>query len=201
MIPYDSFETSTAERGFTLLETIVALSVLLAALIGPVSLIVRGLTDFTASKNKLIAAHLAQEGIELIRLIRDNNIACDQLNGGAIWPWNQDPETKTPINPNSLYAPDVNSFVTIDCGSGAIATPRLPISTDQKLRYEPSTGIYSYDGRNETNFIRRVRIQIPQGDPDGIPSDDQMDVIAHIEWQEGGFIKQLTLQTRLYNWR
>src|SRR3989344_4359334 len=73
--------------GFTLLETIVALAVITAVVVGPVVLITSGLISFGFAKNKLIALNLAQEGLELIRAVRENNILCDEIEGGNNWDW------------------------------------------------------------------------------------------------------------------
>src|SRR3989344_8747359 len=62
-----------SKRGFTLLETVVALGLIFSAMVGPVTLATRGIFFAKFSKNKLVAANLAQEGIELIRKMRDDN--------------------------------------------------------------------------------------------------------------------------------
>ena|SRR3989344_1583448 len=46
--------------GFTLIEVVVAFAIIMAALIGPVALITRGLTDVTFARNRLVALNLAQ---------------------------------------------------------------------------------------------------------------------------------------------
>ncbi len=186
--------------GFTLIETVVALSVLLAALTGPVALITRGVLSFSFSKNKLVAVNLAQEGIELMRLVREDNIICDILNGPAAWNWNRDPEggnlTRTAREADAL------SSVTLTCGSSSISVPRLPVFTNQPLRLNAATGIYSYGAGDETIFRRKIEINVPPDEPDGdIPSSDQMDLIVTVEWNERGISRNVTLRERLYNWR
>src|SRR3989338_4478804 len=60
--------------GFTLLETIVAVSILVTAIVGPFSLASQSINAQGRAKNNLIAANLAQEGLELFRNYRANNI-------------------------------------------------------------------------------------------------------------------------------
>lgn len=62
-----------AQKGFTLVEALVTLVVLTIAL-GP-SLILTGNVGSTTSvvRNNLIAANLAQEGVEVVRGMRDTN--------------------------------------------------------------------------------------------------------------------------------
>ena len=62
-----------AESGFTLVEALVALVILTIAL-GP-ALVLSSNISSTASviQNNLIAANLSQEGVEVIRALRDAN--------------------------------------------------------------------------------------------------------------------------------
>ncbi|QQG45684.1 MAG: type II secretion system protein [Candidatus Sungiibacteriota bacterium] len=189
-----------ATTGFTLLETVVALSVILAVVVGPVTLITKGIFNFVATKNKLVAANLAQEGIELIRLVRDNNVICDFLNGSAGWAWNRDPEGGNLTNTSREV--DANSSKTINCGAASLSTPRLPLYSGQPLRFNTSTGFYGYGGDQETVFVRKVDIRVPPDNPDsGIPASDQMDIISTITWNEHGTPKSLVVRERIYNWR
>ncbi len=196
-------------QGFTLLETVVALTVILAAVVGPVALITRGLFSFSFSKNKVIAANLAQEGLETIRLIRENNIACDSLNGPVAWEWNRDPDGV--LMRRLKVGVDIQSHTTISCGSATIVTPRLSISCSDPLLFETdplveNTGTYGYKSGTPTIFSRCVEITSPPDEPDRgdtpvIPPADQMDVVATVTWNEHGNERMLKLQERLYNWR
>lgn len=193
--------------GFTLLETIVALGVILAASVGPVSLVTRSLIDFSFSKNKLVAVNLAQEGIELIRGIRDNNIACDILNGTTIWPWNEDPQPPDPGNTitNTTVGVAVDRTITSTCGGiGGISMvmPILSLSCDDKLLFDTTTGIYGYSSGQASIFSRCVQIKTPPDTPDSdISPTDQMDITSTVRWVERGTTKNIVLKERLYNWR
>ena len=205
----------SARAGFTLLETVVALTVILAAVVGPVSLITRGLFSFSFSKNKVVAANLAQEGLEIIRLIRENNIACDALNGPAVWPWNQDPDGSPPTQQNPDGTPmrrlkvsaDMQSQTTISCGSATLSMSRLSLSCSSSLLFEsdpflPNFGTYGHTSGKPTIFSRCVEITSPPDDPDSdIPPSDQMDVASTVTWSDHGSDKSMKLRERLYNWR
>lgn len=204
-----SKKTKDKKGGFTLVETLVALAVILAATVGPVSLITSGIADFSFSKNKLIAANLAQEGIELVRSIRETNVICDVLNGAPIWPWNENPEPPNPPGGNiftSLTAGvSADLVTTTSCGgvSGvSIIVPILSSSCSEKLRFDPSTGIYGNSGPNASIFTRCVSIRVPPSSPDGgIPASDQMDIVSTVTWNEKGIERSMILQERLYNWK
>lgn len=67
----------STHKGFTLVETLVAITVLALALVGPFSAVENSLFGSYVARDQLVAAALAQEGVEYIRSIRDNNY----LNG------------------------------------------------------------------------------------------------------------------------
>lgn len=61
--------------GFTLIEVIIAISIIVVGIISCISLISSSVSGATTGKSKIIAAGLAQEGVEIVRNIRDNNWA------------------------------------------------------------------------------------------------------------------------------
>lgn len=61
------------KKGFTLIEVIIVLFVVSLGMIGVLSLIVQNIQSQSLNKNTLIAYQLAQEGVELIRQVRDTN--------------------------------------------------------------------------------------------------------------------------------
>ena len=63
----------SSRAGFTLVEALVALTVLSIGLIGAYSAATSTLFLATSLKNSMIASGLAQEGTEVIRAIRDTN--------------------------------------------------------------------------------------------------------------------------------
>src|SRR3989339_327856 len=57
--------------GFTLLEALVAISILMVAVATPITIAQKGLSSATYSKNQMIASYLAQDAIEYIKNKRD----------------------------------------------------------------------------------------------------------------------------------
>lgn len=104
----------TKKNGFTLVEALVALVVLSIAL-GPALILTSNINNTTAViRNNLIAANLAQEGVEVIRGIRDTNwfngVAFDNGLADGIYrvEWNSDSVMPLGANPpvkenNGLY--------------------------------------------------------------------------------------------------
>ena len=66
--------------GFTLVETLVAISIFTISILGMLSVLASSIANTTYAKQKMVATYLAQEGIEYIR-----NIPCqgmrDCVNG------------------------------------------------------------------------------------------------------------------------
>lgn len=118
------------ERGFTLIEALVALIVLTTAL-GPALVLSSNISSVASViQNNLIAANLSQEGVEVVRALRDanwyNGYSFD--NGLA----------------NGIYRIQWNSNALIALGSN----PFLKISG----------GLYSYSSGTDTKFQRTVTI-------------------------------------------
>ena len=67
--------SSVARRaGFSIAEVVVAVFVISTGLLAIISLIINSLNYSMLSRDQVIASQLAQEGIELVRNVRDNNI-------------------------------------------------------------------------------------------------------------------------------
>lgn len=62
------------DSGFTLLETIVAVTILMISIVGPLSLASKGIVYADYVKDEITAFNLAQEAMETIRSIRDENV-------------------------------------------------------------------------------------------------------------------------------
>lgn len=118
-------------KGFTLLETIVAVGVIIIGLIAALVLINSSLFYVFLIKDRLAAAHLNSEGLEVARNIRDNN----WLQNLA---WN-----------NGLSDGDYN-----------IVYNSLSLSpyADAELLIDASSGLYNYSSGSPSGFKRKISI-------------------------------------------
>jgi hypothetical protein len=93
MIPslIPSFECVTradpSPAGFSLVETLIAITILTMAIVGPYTLTQRVLEDSYLARDTLIASGLAQEGIETVRFFRDSNYLYKNRNSGTTYTW------------------------------------------------------------------------------------------------------------------
>ena len=72
--------THSLKHGFTLVETLVAISILMLAILGPLTIASTGLRNSMYARDQITAYYLAQEGIEYARYVRDDNYI-----NGADW--------------------------------------------------------------------------------------------------------------------
>jgi len=119
------------KSGFTLIETLIALMLLSVALAPTIFAATSSTKTAFSIKNNVTAANLAQEGIEVIRAIRDSN-------------WFQDLAFDT-----SLAAGDYE--VESD------SVPPLSTYQDRFLNFG-SYGKYRYGAINATPFKRKITI-------------------------------------------
>lgn len=61
------------KNGFSVLEVMVAVLIIAMGMVGVLSLVLQNIQVQHINKNNLIASQLAQEGLELVRNIRDDN--------------------------------------------------------------------------------------------------------------------------------
>ena len=61
------------KKGFSLIEILVVFFIVSVSLLGVLSLLIQNIQVQSINKNNLIASSLSQEGVELIRQVRDSN--------------------------------------------------------------------------------------------------------------------------------
>lgn len=171
------YTRKSVQRGFTLIETFVAITILVTAVAGPLTLAQKGLQSAILARDQLIASFLAQEGLEFIRERRDNNSLAsprpaDWLEGLSAC---IDPSTCT-IDP---------STDTIVACNGAC----LP------LRLDTTYGFYNYNVSNAvTPFTRTVRIVRNA-------NGREAKVYSTLSWRTSIFDRQIVLEDVLLKWQ
>lgn len=72
-------------HGFTLIEVLLAVFIFMVGISSLSITINMAVSSITETKSKLIASYLAQEGIEIVRNIRDSNWLVQRDNPGFAW--------------------------------------------------------------------------------------------------------------------
>jgi type II secretory pathway pseudopilin PulG len=89
--------------GFTLVETLVAITVLLVAIVGPMTIAAQGLQASFFAREETTAVYLAQEGIEAVERARDNG-ALDAIYGIGLTAWGLCQNGLLPASTTDPYA-------------------------------------------------------------------------------------------------
>ena len=187
------------KKGFTLLETVVALAVITAAVVGPVHLITKGLFSASFSRNKLIANNLAQEGLEATRTVRENNVICAFLKEDSSWSWLKGSGGTGSLTGSNLKA-DITQIDTVSCAGKNLQNPRFLANCNEFLKTN-AAGQYGYAAGTDTIFQRCLDITQPGSGEGAIPASDIADMAVTITWSERGLNKNTTVRERIYNWK
>ena len=139
-IPY------TARQGFTLLETMIAIAILLIAVVGPMSIIGGSLRNMYFVRDQMTAINLAQEGVEAVRQVRDTNFLKGDAWAGGFG--NGD------CTGGLRCLVDTNPLVIHKCNGSCTAT-------NLRVYQNPTDGLYHQylavpGGLTSTVFTRRV---------------------------------------------
>jgi prepilin-type N-terminal cleavage/methylation domain-containing protein len=78
-----SMKKNKRTAGFTLIETLVAISILTLAVAGPLTTASRALVAAEISRDQLTASYIAQQGLEHMRMWRDDVYLAAYRAGGA----------------------------------------------------------------------------------------------------------------------
>ena len=169
-------KTYIHKRGFTLIETLVAISVLVVAITGPLTLASQSLFAAVYAKDQTTAFYLAQEAIEMVRNKRDNNILT--FLGGTNVDW----LLNIPVDTN--FQVDIPNDIIIPCGAECLST---------KLKHD---GVfYNTQLGKSTRFSRSVLVT------KNPLLEDEAVITVMVQWQTGAFQKRtISVQGSIYNW-
>jgi len=182
------------KTGFTLLETIIAVFVVTVGLIG-IFISIQNLNKYISEvSDKLIASYLAQEGLEIIRNIRDTNWIESENPENPDNSWDEGLSTNcingcevdyfctTVEDPNSINPQDHNCLKSYDAG--------------QFLKID-SNGFYNYTEGSNTKFKRKITIT-----KESIPNTEDYALLIKAEIFRNYEIKPIVeVMEKLYNWK
>jgi len=176
--------TPSLVRGFTLIETLVAITVLLVAVVGPLTLATRSLNSALVARDQLTASYLAQDAVEYIRHKRDNNF----LRGR---PW-LDGTVSECVAPKICRVESDRGRIS-DCAGD-------PGGVCKNLTYDEVESIYGYKNVNSndvrsTTFNRTVTLSPSVDNP-----NNEYTIDVTVSWNTGSFAHSFTTREYIYNW-
>lgn len=174
-------------RGFTLIETFVAITILITAITGPMVIAEKGLQSAYLAKDQLVSLFLEQEGIEYIRRVRDNNCLDSKCT---------DPLTGDPIP--GVWLNGLTACITTDCAIDAIAgtITACPSGGCPILHYDNTNNIYTYNtSDSRTPYTRTIRVT-PNPDING----HEATLTSTVSWYTGPFTRSITTSEVMTDW-
>lgn len=122
------------KKGFSMGETILAIFVLSIGITAMIGFISKSILDSMDNRDAIIGAGLAQEGVELMRNLKDSNLLQDQ------------------VYDNGMIA----GGACVSATTATYADPDLSCA-DRKLYYDPVARLYVHDSsKGATRFSRNI---------------------------------------------
>ena len=180
-----------SRRGQTLVEALVALSILTVGFVGIVSLLAKSFQLNRTAADDTQATYLAAEGIEIAKNIIDYDVyyGLSIPPAGSVNDW----ECSFLLNAGQTadYALDYDTTPSPDC-----VTALSPMTAgSDKLYFNPATDLYTYSNiYTPTDFTRDVHISVPAGSP------NELDVQSVVTWTNGLLSNTITLEDHFYSW-
>lgn len=163
-----------------MIEMLVSISVLLLAIVGPMTIASRGLSQSIFSRDQITAFYLAQEAIEVVRMRRDSNLLNSSLSSGQ-WLTN--------------LSSCVNNTCRVEMPNATVSTCSVGGGTCL-LYYNSSTATYTHTsaGASASPFTRYIRLTQVGG------SGNEIDIEVTVSWRTGVHNKTIVVHEHLFNY-
>ncbi len=171
--------------GFTLVETLVSVVLLTMTIVLPYYAIQRSLSATFSARDDLIAASLAQEAVEFVRGVRDNNYLAGRT--GSAWMYGFNGSVANCFSPNRCTVDGTRNTLSqaiVQCPSNNCASRPLYLSSSNLYTHRTTSG-------TQTKYQRYVQLtQI---------STTEVRVTATVTWFDHG-THTITVTEILTNW-
>jgi prepilin-type N-terminal cleavage/methylation domain-containing protein len=173
-----------SKKGFTLIETLVAVTILIIGVIGPLTIAARGIADGFFARNQIAANYLAQEAVEVIF----SKVMGSKLFVRPVWEGLED----------CLVA---GTTCRVDAQDGSVSSANCA-SGGCNLVFDSNNGYFrspSDPGITPVGpvFLRKVEIEPLSGEPD---DPDEVRLTVTVEWYNLAMGRKLVLVENLYRY-
>lgn len=174
-----------------MIEALVAITILIIGVLGPLLIATRGINDGMYARNQIAASFLAEEALETVRHIRDNNLDKSRFDPSLEWTAGLLGCTG---NPNTLSGgcginePDSASDSYRLSGCGSQAPCDLTYDTSRRRFFRVSQ--VDDEDVGSTAFTRRIYV--------GQAADGSLQVVVAMRWYNGAAEQKFQMQTYLY---
>lgn len=170
--------------GFTLLEMLFAVIIFSFALISLMGIASKGVIATATARDQLTAEYLAEEGLEVVRNLRDSNF----LGYAANTPWLTIIDQCLESSPcDVVYSTSSGQPTLTVCSSGQCDV----LTEGEGVFKSPNDGGV---GEN-TTFSREIYV-----DKTGLP-ENQRKVVSTVHWNQKAFKRSFTTTTYISNWQ
>lgn len=159
---------NTFEQGQTLIETIVAIFILTMALTSGLTVGIYVLNATSTGQNQIIAASLAREGVEVIRMMRDSNWLAGDATGGDFALTACADIANNLCYPKAYTGPTYNFLVTSQPSRVVFNASTKTWSLDQNTSYNlylQGDGTYTHTANGNSFFVRKILISANSAAP------------------------------------
>lgn len=197
---------SNLSKGFTLIETMVAVFIIAMITTSLLGVIATSLYNFRYAKNEMIATYLLQEAADYIRNHRDTEILREPANSVTGWnsflskynnPSLDCSRNFCKIDTTKDYIVDADEFVT----PWNETDPYSYFYFDPDLSY--GNYFYSYIKEGNTSFQRKITVSNIAFNPETVDSEgnkNEVWVVVTVDWKNGNLPRSKTLRFALLRW-
>lgn len=188
--------------GFTLVESLVAISILSLSIAAAFTAAQNGIRNSTVAKDQTTAFYLAQEVMEYIKNVRDENALYSIANPDTPrnWLYGIYP-LGSPCESGKVCQIDVPLKVAEDCPTSGAASTGVAITNDppylcDNLRQNAVTGLFGYTASwPVSRFKREVQIRTITN----IEADTEVEVVISVSWTGSAGTKFFQASETLFN--
>jgi len=166
--------------GFTLIETLVAITLLTVSIVAPMSLAEQSLQSAYYARDQITASYLAQDAIESVREIRDSNII-KIAEGQSVGILSGIDTTGAPFT--------VDDSHNIPASTAACLAASCPVLQTNGVLYG------YFQGWTNTPFTRTLTVTVSPH------NNGQVHLIVTVSWKTGAYqAKSFSLSEDLFSW-
>tara|TARA_Y100000310_G_C20453168_1_gene701754 strand:- start:176 stop:718 length:543 start_codon:yes stop_codon:yes gene_type:complete len=171
-------KNNNSQKGFTFIELIIVFFVLIVGILGVYRFVDYPISQAPINEAKLTATYLAQEGVELVRNMRDTNF----LKGGVLY------------SDGLINNPDCKEFsggCRIDYNDDYDTVGLITVDPDILLQRD-GNGFYNYSDGTQTKFQRIIIIE---------DETDYLGVKVEVTWEHKGQTQDpVIIEENIYPW-
>ena len=191
-------------QGFTLIETLVAITILMISVVGPLTIASKGVTAAATSKDQVIASYLGQDAMEYIKNVRDSALKNDSAGGWSTF-------LTSTLNYNGTTNCGGGSTCGIETGPSGIGSTypqgrfisctvasNCTIYVDSQYSFYTHNTTSSGHSNTQTKFNRTFTVT-QEGITSATSPADAALVTVTVSWKNGTVPDQVVLKSILFN--